>query len=983
MSTSQPQEVCSFFVQGRCRFGRNCRKSHTLNEGGNHAQNTTDTHITRTTKKLQTGQGVCFNWAKGRCTWGDRCKFRHDATTPRDGENSRPEGAVEKGKSTRSHPERAQHDAAPKTIQHLASGGTIVKFSAGLAIDRILTGPDASHIHIINLPLETKAAEVLNLLREHARIEEEICYLVDLKPSKGKREKEAHLIIEHGLGQDLEDVTLQVRGHTVTVEMSDSGSGTVEGMNTTNGAVLSISWRIPIARFVVTYLSPEDAAANRSVLSGRVVNGRKIRVQENRVRGRGMGGGPEVDPCSLFVTGLSVDTSVDELQDLLHSAPLSVRKLLGSLGYFDESRVEESVKEEVRGVVGGAEFRPSQMDASEQNRSLRVQFRSWEDAKKVYDALLDKSIPYIGYSAFRLWLPHPYQITIPVQQYRTQKKQWDGLVEGTSTKGTGTSKKDSVLHVREFPDNVVLRVGGDDTKAVGMLKVRVESLVAGETLQGLWHVWFGSAEGRRFLDSVHTATGAYVRHDWRAKGLRVFGDPAAVARAREMMRGEVDRLAGLEYTETLKPRSIRFFIREGVAELKKELGEESVTLNISPYPSRITIRGGADARHLLRTLVDKSLANDLNTAETSATQESEILCPICLMEVSIPVKLGCGHEYCTACLLHFLTADIKTFPVVCIGNEAACNEPIPLSIFQKYLDPPQFSALMETAFTTYIERNQQAYRYCKTPDCKQVYRCDSSSSSSSGKTRQCPSCLAAICIQCHEEGHDGMTCEERQMHAEDRLSDAWAREVGAKKCPSCQVWIEKSAGCNHMTCKLCNTHFCWVCMGVFEPGMIYRHMGEVHGGFFDREEPVVREEDMPGQIREMEMIQNRNRGGGGGLGVDRDAVLVRDPAAYRAEIRALQMYENRNRGGPAPRLDPDLVMFREELAAHNREVRRNVTVGIRQPTAAEAERARRLRREEEERQQRQAQRWRALEREEQNLRRIREQQREGSWCVVM
>ena len=26
-----------------------------------------------------------------------------------------------------------------------------------------------------------------------------------------------------------------------------------------------------------------------------------------------------------------------------------------------------------------------------------------------------------------------------------------------------------------------------------------------------------------------------------------------------------------------------------------------------------------------------------------------------------------------------------------------------------------------------------------------------------------------------------------------------------------QVWIEKTSGCNHMTCSRCNTEFCYVC----------------------------------------------------------------------------------------------------------------------------------------------------------------------------
>lgn len=32
-----------------------------------------------------------------------------------------------------------------------------------------------------------------------------------------------------------------------------------------------------------------------------------------------------------------------------------------------------------------------------------------------------------------------------------------------------------------------------------------------------------------------------------------------------------------------------------------------------------------------------------------------------------------------------------------------------------------------------------------------------------------------------------------------------------RKCPGCKSPIEKSDGCNHMTCKKCRFEFCWLC----------------------------------------------------------------------------------------------------------------------------------------------------------------------------
>jgi hypothetical protein len=34
-----------------------------------------------------------------------------------------------------------------------------------------------------------------------------------------------------------------------------------------------------------------------------------------------------------------------------------------------------------------------------------------------------------------------------------------------------------------------------------------------------------------------------------------------------------------------------------------------------------------------------------------------------------------------------------------------------------------------------------------------------------------------------------------------------------KRCPKCKVFMERSSGCNHMTCKMCNHQFCYMCKG--------------------------------------------------------------------------------------------------------------------------------------------------------------------------
>ncbi|KAG7094628.1 hypothetical protein E1B28_005452 [Marasmius oreades] len=716
--------------------------------------------------------------------------------------------------------ERDRVDQA-KTVQHLVFGNTIVKFSSGINIERIVTGFDSCRVRVTDLPFSTKPNDVCGLLRGQD-IDEDSFQLVNLRVWKGK--KEANFIVEGEQGRTLvEDLDgLHFRGQTLSAEASASGS--LQGMNSNNSSTLSISWVLPSARYVVHFKTATEAL-KKHALDGRNYNGRKIKVEPNRLRGQ-----QNVDPCSLLVSRLPMGTAVGDVRELFEATTL---RKLRSNEYNDEP-VEQWLKTFIQNYMRGGfvEFESVQVNKFEGKCSVRVQFKSWEDAKRVHGQLVNVKFDVIGNSMFRLWLPDPYQITIPMEQYQAQKKQWDTFVKDTK------DRKESVLNVRVLEDKVILRVGGDDLKAVGMLKVRVESLVAGEILRDMWHVWFDTAAGKKFLQSVNTDTGAYIRHDWRLRVLKVYGTSVAVSKAKEMMKEELERLSGLEHTETLKRQSIRFFVERGVAALKEAFGDDSVTLNITSTPVCITIRGGEEARHLLRKLIDESLYNV--TTDFSATSESS--CPVCLAEVSNSFKLGCGHEYCTACLRHFLTTDIRDFPVVCVGDEATCGKPISLPTIQKFLTESQFNTLLETAFSKHIEQNHLTYRYCNTPDCQQIYRCEDPSMADSAPitNRQCPSCLAVICMRCHGDAHDGMTCDERREHFEPPehvvLNEAWAKRAGAKRCPSCDVWMEKIEGCNHMSCK-CGAHVCWECMKAFAQKDIYEHMTVAHGGIYERREP--------------------------------------------------------------------------------------------------------------------------------------------------
>ena len=74
--------------------------------------------------------------------------------------------------------------------------------------------------------------------------------------------------------------------------------------------------------------------------------------------------------------------------------------------------------------------------------------------------------------------------------------------------------------------------------------------------------------------------------------------------------------------------------------------------------------------------------------------------------------------------------------------------------------------------------------------------------------------------------HPGESCRqfERKTRASEKLAAAHIAQF-ARPCPGCKQPIEKSGGCNHMTCPnpACGTNFCWLCGRTIGGGTMPNH----------------------------------------------------------------------------------------------------------------------------------------------------------------
>ncbi|KAJ7722275.1 hypothetical protein DFH07DRAFT_857019 [Mycena maculata] len=722
-----------------------------------------------------------------------------------------------------------RREEATKIIQRIVLGSSLVTFSAGISVQEVVAGFQTCRIQIKNLPGDAQQHEIKALFTQQGVDPTRLFISGTKELPDGHLEATLITTSEEGgaIAAGLEDI--EFRQERLHFEVAENAVFGGMGNSARESDTLTLSWRAPSNSVVATFQTVDEAEAKVRVLNRQKCGGRQVRVEMNQPP-PGLQRPPGWQRA-IKITGLPMIVSPETVTHFTGSQQL---KFLRPISYDIDSGLR-FLKQAVEITAGNGlkHWDVVARDDIEGNMTVKARFESWEVAKQVHDSLAGKRLSYLGNCSLRLRLPDPLQyiLSIPLQQYQAQKRTWDSLAEGVSS-------KTAYIRIFSVPGRMQIKVLGEDKKAVGSMKVRVETLAGGEQLPATcWHRSFRSAGGTQFLASIFGRTGAYARADWKLCIVKVYGDSNAIASARDGIKAEVDRLDSLEWSVFLKKQSVRFFVQRGIPILKERLGEDNAALIFAPR-AKVVIKGGEEARHILTKLIDESLEE---TAGYAGRTPADVLCPICYDEVSHPVTLGCDHTYCNGCLRHYLsTAD--NFPLVCLGNEATCETPIPLPTIENFLPTPQFHQLLETAFLRYIERHPQELKYCKTPDCSQVYR---SSTNANGMPIICPSCFLSVCSSCDEEAHEGMSCADRRLHKDpgeqERRNEEWARANGANRCPSCSVWIQKTEGCNHMTCR-CGAHICWVCMRVFEGAQIYPHLHSAHGGPFDNvppEEPAL------------------------------------------------------------------------------------------------------------------------------------------------
>ncbi|KAK0463840.1 uncharacterized protein EV420DRAFT_1264092 [Desarmillaria tabescens] len=742
---------------------------------------------------------------------------------------------------------------AQVTMQRVVLASSIVTFSSGLSIENTITGFESCKVRVKNIPSDASQEEIAALFTQQGLDMSEF-HIVSVKDTPGRRgKKEADIITNADVAQSLAAGLegFEFRHERLEFEVGIfNAPGAMGALTPRDKNTLTISCRAPSVRYVAEYPDINFCRTKVRELDGRICAGRRVQVEMNQLPpGRIV---PSFRPNTIKISNLPDVVPPSIVIDFAQSHEIRALKPHS----FDVDSAIRSLRLHIN-QMEGIEMQSFDVTSRGDNEagvlSIRARFNTWDNAKKVHDALLDRRFSFICNSVFwlRISAQALYNLTIPSGQYHAQENLWKELQKNIK------DRKACNIIIHELNGgNYRIQVSGTIKAALGALKVRVESLAAGEKIDR-WHDHLAFPQAP--LMQRITEAGAFLRSDSRKRTLKLYGEPRAVEKAKTIVMEELERLASLEFSVTLRRPSVGYFVRTGLAAMREVFGEDNVALDIRS--AAITVRGGEEVRLHLDNHVTESLKSiNVDVAPGSHT------CPICYDDVSTPFQLVCEHVYCTGCIRHFLTsaAETRIFPLVCMGDESKCGTPISIPVIQKFLPQAAFNRLLETVFTTHVDRHPQEFRYCKTPDCTQIYR-----RSEAMSVLRCPSCFSEICSSCGEDSHERLSCEDARIHnnpaEQERMSEAWLlQQRSIKKCPTCSRLLEKTEGCNHMTCP-CGAHICWCCTRAFNADQIYDHMTTAHGGIYGDEpapapappqpQATVPQHQNPGVDRERERLK--------------------------------------------------------------------------------------------------------------------------------
>jgi hypothetical protein len=725
----------------------------------------------------------------------------------------------------RSDPSSRKHDEVklPRNI-----GGATVLFANGAIVSTISLISDFSAVSTSDLAQHTSVQDVVDLLSSRG-FPQVTPDCIHFKQIPEKLHKTAVIKVRdpdfaNKLLQCLGNTPVHLREVEVHVSKMQLGGETESSLNRLQLASVICSWFNPSK---VAYLQYEtDRKAKRALehikgLESNLLMGRKLDVTYQPVR-------------SLQVGNLDMLTNEAKLRRFL-PFPQPIKVTWGPQSHmFTAKQLEERAITQLRSHGTLIEkCTPSPQKGGSRTKII-AKFSEAEAAriavKKMHETRLDPD----SNDKMHVTLLVSIKLSVSSRILAAIRPQLDPLADQTWRTDYVQIKSYQALGKQYAP----VRIFGQSREPVAKAKSAVEKLLAGHIAANgngpITDPFLFRPLSKSFLDDLGAAHGVFIHQDLRRSVLPLYGDRTGVEQVERALVAKCAELKEQSHTVILDPEALAFALKGGFRQIVAALGKDKVKLDIISNPKRIIVEGSTkdvvQIQEILTLCASPSLETQI-AGLTISEDDSELFCPVCFTPPEAPIKTSCGHFYCSSCLVSQCTS-AYSFPLKCLGEGAVCGSPITLADVKKVLSGTEYDNLLQTSLTSYLRSRTTEFQYCSTPDCDRFYRI---SNTEKPKTFDCDGCLSSICTCCHQNPHDGLTCEANKalikaaLEGDEELTK-WKKDNDVRDCPKCGVPIEKAFGCNHMECISCRIHICWFCMKTFgSGGETYKHMERTHG----------------------------------------------------------------------------------------------------------------------------------------------------------
>ncbi|KAL8836355.1 MAG: hypothetical protein Q9176_006365 [Flavoplaca citrina] len=532
--------------------------------------------------------------------------------------------------------------------------------------------------------------------------------------------------------------------------------------------------------------------------------------------------------CYVKIGNLDVSTTSKMLKEACGRQPRTV--IFGESSYSSSSEEIGQAVQRLLSSIGNLESWTMSSSTKSAQSKATATFSTMEQAVKAITEFDGYKLPQLGGS--KVWLSHlvKAKFSILSSMHSAISSELENLQPSFGS--------NNYLQVKSYPSAdkthryTTLHIISDTAQKVGKAKAAVEKILNGHTARGgndlIWHELFLKPEGMAYLNDLGKQHNVFIYRNARKCILSLYGNEEDKAIVESALLKTVSDLAVSTFNIDLDSKVSEAAHQAGYRKIIERFGKTAARLNVMTRPKTITIHGSSDDADWARAVVREESGQ---ATDTRSNIEEHFTCVICWCDITEAYKTPCGHVYDRECFVdQCLSAGDENIPIRCLGSSGSCQAVISFIELESALTRDQLDKLLERSFTRYIRTHPGSYQYCPTADCDQVYEV-----SDDAKVYTCSTCLTSICTKCGAINHEGFTCDQyKSAKLGDEAFEEWKKKNGAKDCPKCKFTIQKSEGCNHIECKVCGAHICWVCMRIFSMGsQTYGHMRAEHGSFYD------------------------------------------------------------------------------------------------------------------------------------------------------